>query len=645
MSDQRDWKRIPEVREICVIAPTQQLAEKAERIIGAHHYENIDVFVVGIGRRVITECARTLGKKGAKVIITRRGSQQIVMETTNIKVVGLHNSIMDYLGMLKDRGFHTPDPVALFSYDPLSQELMEVCQLLGVQVKNYMFKTFEDCQACVIKAMEDGAAFGIGGSWTALVSKEMKFDHITVENSEESLLSAFATARQIREIQREETVKRQDLQTRMETYQAVVNFTHDAILSIDDQACVSALNPVAERIIGCRASDSVGKPVEEVLPNTLMPEVLRSGERQMNQMMQINKTLTNTNRIPIVVDGQIRGVVATFQDVKQLQTTEQKIRLKLHEKGLVAKYTFSDILGSSNAIKRAIETAHSYASSHASTLIHGETGTGKEMFAQSIHNASQRRNGPFVAVNCAAVANNLLESELFGYESGAFTGAAKNGREGLFELAHGGTIFLDEIGEIPKETQVELLRVIQEKEIRRVGGSRIIPVDVRIISATNLELTEEIAQGRFREDLYYRLNVLKVEVPPLREREEDIKLIGQRLFLRLCGKDTLSLQRQYLTLLSRLDDYPWYGNVRELQNFTERVSILLTNGAEADSVIWELLRRKPTAKQAREQTEFDERKRLLDALKKHELLEDAAASLGISRQTLWRRMKKLGIYR
>lgn len=645
MSSQRDWKRTPKVREICVIAPTQQLAEKAERIIAEYHYDNIDVFVVGIGRRVITECAKTLGKKGAKVIITRRGSQQIVMETTKIKVVGLNNSIMDYLGMLKDRGFHAPDPVALFSYDPLSQELMEVCRLLGVQVKNYIFKTFEDCQECVIKAMEDGSAFGIGGSWTALVSKEMKFDHITVENSEESLLNAFDTARQIREIQREEAVKQQALQTRMETYQAVLNFTHDAILSIDDHARISVLNPVAERIIGCQALESVGKPVEEVLPNTLMPEALKSGKRQMNQIMQINKTLTSTNRIPIVVDGQIRGVVATFQDVKQLQTTEQNIRLKLHEKGLVAKYTFSDILGTSGAIERAMKTAQSYASSLASVLIHGETGTGKEMFAQSIHNASLRCSGPFVAVNCAAMSYNLLESELFGYESGAFTGAAKNGREGLFELAHGGTIFLDEIGEISKETQVELLRVIQEKEIRRVGGSRIIPVDVRIISATNLDLAEEIAQGRFREDLYYRLNVLKLEVPPLREREEDVKLIGQRLFLRLCGEGTSTFQTQYLELLDKLKDYCWYGNIRELQNFTERVFVLLKNGVETDSVIWELLRHKPTAKQVQDQTESEERNQLLATLKQHEFLEDAAASLGISRQTLWRRMKKYGIHR
>lgn len=272
-----------------------------------------------------------------------------------------------------------------------------------------------------------------------------------------------------------------------------------------------------------------------MLPNTMLPDVLRSGQKQTNQMMQIGKMLTNTNRIPIVVDHQIRGVVATFQDIKQLQSTEQKIRLKLHEKGLVAKYSFGDIVGESRAIRNTIQIARSYASSQAAVLIHGETGTGKELFAQSIHTVSDRRDGPFVAINCAAVSNNLLESELFGYEAGAFTGASKNGREGLFELAHGGTIFLDEIGEIPRETQVELLRVLQEKEVRRVGGNRVIPVDVRIITATNKDLIQETMEGRFREDLYYRLNVLDLELPPLRERGDDVRILGLQHFRRLCG--------------------------------------------------------------------------------------------------------------
>lgn len=650
MQREFSWKRAASVRDICMMAPTRQLAEKASNIIGKRGF-HVDVFVAANGRREIIECARCLAQKGAKIIISRKGTQQIVEETTDMKVVGLNNTLTDYLRMLKDWGLRTPGLIAFFTYDPLSKEVLEMCDMLDIHVKNYIFKTFEDCWGCVRSAMADGAVVGIGGAWTEPVSKELGFPHITVENSEDTIVSALEVARQIREIQREEAEKQKVLKTRMETYQAVLDFTHDAIMSIDDQCRVQVLNPVAERIMGCRAADAIGRPVDQVLPNTMLPEVLHSGEKQTNQMMQIGKTLTNTNRIPIVVDNQIRGVVATFQDVKQLQSTEQKIRLKLHEKGLVAKYSFADILGDSAAIRNTIQVARSYACSHAAVLIHGETGTGKELFAQSIHNASDRRDGPFVAINCAAVSNNLLESELFGYEAGAFTGAAKTGREGLFELAHGGTIFLDEIGEISKETQVELLRVLQEKEVRRVGGNRVIPVDVRIITATNKDLIQEIMEGRFREDLYYRLNVLDLELPPLRERGEDVRTMGLQYFRKLQGAPSPERERRYLEMLSQVQDYAWYGNIRELQNFTERVHILLQNGTEVGGVMTEIMRRRSMSKAPAERMPAVERdnrepEAIRTALQGHpDSMEDAARSLGCSRQTLWRKMKKYGIAR
>lgn len=646
-----DWKQVESVQEICMMAPTYALAEKARSIIQELNVMDVDVFHASNGRREIIECAQSLVSKGAKVLVSRKGTKQIIEETLdNIQVVGIHNSLTDYLRMLKDWGIHTAGPIAFFTYDPLSEEVMQVCEMLNIQVKNYIFKSFEDCWGCVQAAMEDGAVLGVGGAWTEPVSKELGLEHITLENSDESIIHAIEIARQILRLQHEEEEKQRAIQTRAETYQAVLNFTHDAIMSVDDQGYIQVLNPVAERIMGCRAADVVGKPINQVLTNTRLPEVLISGENQLNQIMQIGNTMANTNRVPIMVDGQVRGVVATFQDIKQLQTSEQKIRLKLHEKGLVAKYSFADILGESRAIRSTIQVARSYASSQAAVLIHGETGTGKELFAQSIHNASSRAEGPFVAVNCAAVSNNLLESELFGYEGGAFTGASKNGREGLFELAHGGTIFLDEIGEISKETQVELLRVIQEKEIRRVGGNKVIPVDVRIITATNRDLIQEIMNGNFREDLYYRLNVLSLEVPPLRERGNDARLLGQVYFDRLCGKVDPALQQRYLDLLDQLQEYAWYGNIRELQNFTERVHILLTNGAEIGSVMTELMRRRSAMKQTREQvvSEKDnqqEQDLIRAALENHPTIEEAARSLGFSRQTLWRKMKKYKISR
>ena len=642
-----NWKDVQHGNDICVMAPTLQLAEKAEMLIKQENYQNIDVVVAASGRQETVKCAQTLAAAGAEIIITRKGTRRIVEEVTNLKVVSLNNSLSDYLWMLKERGLHTPGLIAFFSYDPMSSDILQMCEMLEVQTKNYIFKSFADCRGCVERALKDGAVFSVGGAWTDPWAKRLGLPHVIVENSVETILNALESATQLRRVQVEEAEKQCLFKTQSEIYQAVLDFTHDAILAIDENGRIQVLNPPAERIMGCRAADSVGQPVEAVLPNTLLPDVLESGEKQLDQIMQIHQTLCNTNRIPILVDGQRRGVVATFQDVKQLQNSEQKIRLKLHEKGLVAKYAFNDILGDSPAIRSTIQIARSYAASRASVLILGETGTGKELFAQSIHNASDRRDGPFVAINCAAVSNSLLESELFGYEAGSFTGASRGGREGVFELAHGGTLFLDEIGEIPRETQVELLRVLQEKEIRRVGGSRVIPVDVRIIAATNKDLLQETVEGRFREDLYYRLDVLDLKLPPLRERGDDVKILGLHLFRQLPGGKDPIMQSQFLYLLEQAGPYQWYGNIRELQNFVERANILMRNAGASSVTVSDILRRRAEpAPEPCQETESRDRRAIEAALHNHPgSMADAARSLGCSRQTLWRKMKKYGIQR
>ena len=642
-----NWKDVQHVNDICVMAPTLQLAEKAEMLIKQENYQNIDVVVAASGRQETVKCAQTLAAAGAEIIITRKGTRRIVEEVTNLKVMSLNNSLSDYLWMLKERGLHTPGLIAFFSYDPMSSDILQMCEMLEVQTKNYIFKSFADCRGCVERALKDGAVFSVGGAWTDPWAKRLGLPHVIVENSVETILNALESATQLRRVQVEEAEKQCLFKTQSEMYQAVLDFTHDAILAIDENGRIQVLNPPAERIMGCRAADSVGQPVEAVLPNTLLPDVLESGEKQLDQIMQIHQTLCNTNRIPILVDGQRRGVVATFQDVKQLQNSEQKIRLKLHEKGLVAKYAFNDILGDSPAIRSTIQIARSYAASRASVLILGETGTGKELFAQSIHNASDRRDGPFVAINCAAVSNSLLESELFGYEAGSFTGASRGGREGVFELAHGGTLFLDEIGEIPRETQVELLRVLQEKEIRRVGGSRVIPVDVRIIAATNKDLLQETVEGRFREDLYYRLDVLDLKLPPLRERGDDVKILGLHLFRQLPGGKDPIMQSQFLYLLEQAGPYQWYGNIRELQNFVERANILMRNAGASSVTVSDILRRRAEpAPEPCQETESRDRRAIEAALHNHPgSMADAARSLGCSRQALWRKMKKYGIQR
>ena len=639
-----NWKDVQHVNDICVMAPTLQLAEKAEMLIKQENYQNIDVVVAASGRQETVKCAQTLAAAGAEIIITRKGTRRIVEEVTNLKVVSLNNSLSDYLWMLKERGLHTPGLIAFFSYDPMSSDILQMCEMLEVQTKNYIFKSFADCRGCVERALKDGAVFSVGGAWTDPWAKRLGLPHVIVENSVETILNALESATQLRRVQVEEAEKQCLFKTQSEMYQAVLDFTHDAILAIDENGRIQVLNPPAERIMGCRAADSVGQPVEAVLPNTLLPDVLESGEKQLDQIMQIHQTLCNTNQIPILVDGQRRGVVATFQDVKQLQNSEQKIRLKLHEKGLVAKYAFNDILGDSPAIRSTIQIARSYAASRASVLILGETGTGKELFAQSIHNASDRRDGPFVAINCAAVSNSLLESELFGYEAGSFTGASRGGREGVFELAHGGTLFLDEIGEIPRETQVELLRVLQEKEIRRVGGSRVIPVDVRIIAACNADLPRYVEEGKFRTDLFYRLNTFPIHIPPLRERREDIPPLCRSLLDELSRKLKRRLE---LTpeAMDRLLAHNWPGNVRELRNVLEFCAYLTPSGVITELSLPENLRTGPTAQPSltlAQRTRAFERAEILRLLERNgaslEGKKKTAAQLGISLASLYNKL-------
>ena len=309
--------------------------------------------------------------------------------------------------------------------------------------------------------------------------------------------------------------------------------------------------------------------------------------------------------------------------------------------------TFDDLVGDTSVMQALKAMGKRFARSREPVLILGESGTGKELFAQAIHKASPRANGSFISVNCAALPRELAESELFGYVEGAFTGATRGGKPGLFEIAHNGTIFLDEISEIPLGLQGRLLRVLQEKEIRRVGGSRVIPVDVRIIAATNKDLLQETVEGRFREDLYYRLDVLDLKLPPLRERGDDVKILGLHLFRQLPGGKDPIMQSQFLYLLEQVGPYQWYGNIRELQNFVERANILMRNAGASSVTVSDILRRRAEpAPEPCQETESRDRRAIEAALHNHPgSMADAARSLGCSRQTLWRKMKKYGIQR
>lgn len=642
--------------EICLIAPTQKLADKARRIINERK-ENIRVYSVSTDD-ALTEAvniAKNLVENGTQVIISRKGTKNAIEQKFNMAVVGINAILSDYIEIMNEAS-KVDGMVAFFTYEKMTEDVKTMCYMLNIDARYYGFKSKADSIAVVKQAISEGAKLGIGGIMTEACAKELGLPHIVIENSEESIINAIDSAKQILFVQNQELKKQNDLKLQLERHRAVLNFTHDAIIAIDENGIVNAINPVAEKIINIKPGISEGKNIDDVLQNTKMIEVLESGKTQLNQLMNMNGTLVSTNRIPIIVDKKIKGVVATFQDIKTIQDNEKKIRLRMHEKGLVAKYNFWDIKGESTAIKRAIHTAESYAKAKATVFIHGETGTGKELFAQSIHNCSNRKNDPFVAINCAALAKNLLESELFGYVDGAFTGALKGGKSGLFELAHKGTIFLDEIGEIPIETQAQLLRVLQEKEIRRIGSGTVTPIDVRVIAATNRDLKADILKKRFREDLYYRISVLNLEIPPLRERHGDLYVLSNEFFKEQCGKDYIKYERFFNDVIHRIKEYSWNGNVRELQNFVERAYVLMSNEENniesidmASYLLQNEFHESNNSKQDLKQNDTNnleewECKKIIGALKDNDLhILKTAKSLQMSRTTLWRKIKQYNI--
>lgn len=343
-------------------------------------------------------------------------------------------------------------------------------------------------------------------------------------------------------------LKNEILKTTLEKFKS-------GILILDNEFNIIHSNLQAKQILNLNehSSGNIKKYIDEELLMNLSKKSLDQ------ELLIINDETLMVSKNDLCFFGETAAYYFNFTPIDNIKALDQELTNKLIQKGLIAKYTFADIIHSSESMKHVISIAHKVAATDYTTIIYGESGTGKEIMAQAIHNSSSRMNKPFVAINCAALPDSLLESELFGYEKCSFTGANKNGKLGLFEQANHGTIFLDEIGDMPLSLQSRLLRVLQERQIMRIGSDRVINIDVRIIAATNRDLPKLIQEGKFRNDLYYRLNILPINLPPLRQRKEDILL----LFKSFVGKDM-----KYLTsdMQTAIISYNWPGNIRELIN-------------------------------------------------------------------------------
>ncbi len=399
-------------------------------------------------------------------------------------------------------------------------------------------------------------------------------NRMPVKDDDGRVIGAIAVFRDITDVIElaEEITNLNEIHSMLE---AIFNATQDAISVVDNKGNGVMINPAYTRITGLSEKDIIGKPatVDIAEGESIHMKVIKTKKPIKNAFIKVgpNRKEVLVNAAPIMVDGEMRGSVGVIHDISEIKALSDELRqAKEIIRKLEAKYIFEDIVGSDPLLLTAIDKARKAAATPATVLLCGESGTGKELFAHSIHNASERKYTQFVRVNCSAISESLLESELFGYDEGAFTGAKKGGKKGLFEEANGGTIFLDEIGEIPLSTQAKLLRVLQERELVRVGGTKPISINVRIIAATNANLEEAIRNNKFRKDLYYRLNVFPIKIPSLRFRKDDIYSLVKFFIIKFNQQYGRNIQDITPKAVRLLKEYDWPGNVRELENIIGR---------------------------------------------------------------------------
>lgn len=436
-----------------------------------------------------------------------------------------------------------------------------------------------------------------------------------------------------------------ELEDTANLHSTILNSVSDGLLMINGQGTVTFINPTGAKILNVKVREAIGRHIQELVDfKPVVLRVLETGQGYTDKEFFIETKRGVLHFIKTAIplrgkDGRLEGVVDIFREIKQVRKLVNRMV------GATAMFTFDDIVGESACMIEIKRLAKIAANSMATVLIQGESGTGKEMVAQAIHKASARSEGPFVAINCGALPRDLVESELFGYEDGAFTGARQGGRPGKFELAHGGTIFLDEIGEMSLDVQVKILRVLQDKRILRVGGTRYMDVDVRVIAATNRDLLHAVGEGSFRQDLYYRLNVLPILVPPLRERREDVDRLAVYFMEKTCEQLGVPLKRLSTGALAVLRRQDWPGNARELENIIERAAHLCEGEEITEQHLPMNLSERHGAKPEESRSLRDiERVAIEETLHKTQWnVSRSARLLGVGRNTLYGKIKEYQI--
>jgi propionate catabolism operon transcriptional regulator len=589
--------------------------------------------------------ARDLLAKGIEVVIGGGGTGSLLAQTIGQSVAKLDRDPLDVLlALLKARDI-SPD-MGLTSFAKATDGVDAYQSLLGVRIRQIVFSSTLELSEGIEAAARGGCGVIVGGGICKQIAASFGLPGVVVIPRESNVMQTLKEARAIALARRKERKSLQELRT-------ILGASRDGIIVLGVDGTVKFFNEAAAEILRPLLPGGVESLADSQLPATLVPtglmQALETGEAEFDKVRRIGPVDIVVSTSPITVDGQVVGVVGAFREATRIQNLDRKVREKLYTKGFVAKYSFAHIRGEAPAMRALIAKARRFARSDAAIMIVGETGTGKELLAQSIHNESRRSEKPFLGVNCSALSDSLLESELFGYEEGAFTGARRGGKIGLFELANSGTLYLDEIADISPAVQMRLLRVIEEKEIMRLGGDRMVPVDVRIISSSQKDLAAAGGEREFRRDLYYRLATLKVEVPPLRERTSDIPLIVSALF----EKHGANPGNVPAGVWDALRGYSWPGNIRELDSLVGTYLALREGTGFSEDLFLELFGQLRSGSEGRSRSLQLPRGPLKDQIRRVEreivlrTLEEsnfdraeAAKRLGISLNSLWRKSRQ-----
>jgi transcriptional regulator with PAS, ATPase and Fis domain len=637
--------------KIAFLVPRVDMLEQVKKVVkdGA-----ADVEMKVVTSQNVLEEAKLSIENGADVLIARGNQASIISKNINIPLVEIVLSgqeiaklIYEAKGVIKKI-----NPVIGFiGFKNMFSDMKPFGEILGVTIKEYLASSTEELELSAYKAQEDKVDIIIGGEIANRVSEELGIPTLFLKSEEESIREAYRIAEKISyasDLEKKNTAE----------FKTILDYSFDAIIKLNNKGIVVVLNDLAEKILKRPSKDIIGKHITEVfslLDASLIESVLTERKGIYSTLLQKGNLALAANIAPIEIDNKIDGVILSFQEFKKIEELEAEIRKERYSKGYIAKGTFEQIMGESHETAKLKSLAKTYAKYDAPIIITGESGTGKKLFAESIHNESLRRNNPFVMVDCGSVPPDMLEKNLYGYVTGNYIHSESSVKKGLFEIAHSGTIFFNNITELGMYEQLRLLRVMREGGIVRMGEDRAMRVNVRVICSVNKNIINLIREGKFNEELYYMLNVLSINLPPLRKRKRDMETLLNYLI-----EQYSYMYRKHVILTDAAKEvifsYPWPGNVQQLRKFCEKLIILSTKKVLEEDFINTCFE---DYSSSFDENEFDitenkgkkivvfkspEAARILELLNIHKGNRGKVAEeLNMSKTTLWRKIKKYDI--